>query len=175
MTDVSETRGWKNRRKLAEINNYSNADAERLAIRAERARMYAEADAENERAAEAAAAAIEAARCTCSACGGAGSQTIVEAARIIDAMQRYNFAGYSPSQAVLAALTAMARGETPPPASPQITFTRGTVRPGAVGSIAKEPTTVTPKPSTRPTKPTKGAEAVEDDDAFTSDGALIEI
>lgn len=175
--DIYNSKGWKNRRKLAEINSYANADDERQAIRAERARLYADAEEVGRLAAEAQAAALTASRMPCPCCSGTGSVSAPTGAAMLEAWYHYHFSDRKPSQGTVAALLAIARGEPTPPGTTPPPFSYGMARPDPVQN------TTTPRAepveaveSVEPQKPTKRVKPVEDTSSqFTADGALIEL
>ena len=173
--DMSSSSGWRNRRRAADARRDEREDEGRAEIRRIRAAMAeAEADA-NEAAFAAQKTALEAERCACPACAGTGRVTVEVAAGLLDAWYRYRFHDYKPSQATVAALAAIARGDAPPPGSPVISATYGFVVPSPEMVRHAEPSqpvaeiVETPKPA----KPNKGSKP--SDNQFLADGALIEL
>lgn len=167
--DLHETRGWKNRRRLADMKRADWQDDDRAAVRAQRERMKQEADAANRAATEAADAALTAAECRCTACGGTGMVRLEKAAAIVEALHSYGFQGYRPSKAMVAALDSIARGIEVPTNLPVIAFTYGSYSPAPTGAVAPEPpASALVEPIAKPSKSSRR-------DSFTDDGALIEV
>ena len=175
MTDIYSSRGWKNRRKLAEINSYGNADAERQAIRAERARIYAEAEETNARAAEAYAALLAAEECACTACGGTGRLPVPKAMRVVKALHNFGFHDHVVTKAEIAALAAVAKGAPIPPGCVPVMFSYGSISPAPGHASRLEPAAVAAE-TVEPPKPSRPAKVMKQtEDQFTADGALIEV
>ena len=172
MTDIYSSKGWKNRRKLADLNRYENADEDRVAIRRERARIYQEADDVNAKAAEAQAASLAAAECTCTACGGTGRLPVPKAMRVVKALHNFGFHDHVVTKSEIAALAAIAKGESIPPGCVPISFSYGSISP--TPGHTPRPESVAAETVESP-KPAKQHKPVQDDAAYTLDGALIEV
>lgn len=173
--DQYNSKGWLNRRKLANLNRFENADEERLAIRRERQRMYDAQDA----AAEASKAAYDAenamAQCACTACGGSGRLEVPKAMRVVKALHAFGFGDHTVSKAEIAALAALAKGEPQPPGTPVISFSYGSVSPApSTVSVLRAPETA--PVAVEGTRPAKGKKPPVEDStqAFLIDGALVE-
>lgn len=173
------SKGWKNRRLVAETNAYENADEKVKAIRRDRAKIYAEAEEVGRLSAEAHAAVQAASQIPCSCCAGTGTVSAPTAAAMLEAWYHYHFSDRKPSKGTVAALLAIARGEPTPPGTTPPPFSYGMTRPTPAESTATprldpEPVPVSETVETpKPVKPAKGLKAAEE--SFTHDGALIEI
>jgi hypothetical protein len=173
--DQYNSKGWLNRRKLANLNRFENADEERLAIRRDRQRLYDEQAAN----AEASKAAYDAenamAQCACTACGGSGRLEVPKAMRVVKALHNFGFGDHTVSKAEIAALAAIAKGDPIPPGCAPISFSYGSVSPAPdhlVSAVETAPSeVVTPKPSKGKRSELSETRNVE---TVTHDGFLIE-
>lgn len=173
MMDQHNSKGWLNRRKLANLNRFENADEERLAIRRERQKLYDAQAAVDEAARVAYEAANAAAECRCPGCGGAGRLPVPQAMRIVKGLHLVGFHDHSVTAKEIATLAAIANGQPIPPGCAPISFSYGAISP-APGHVP--PAVETVPAEVTPPKPTKGRKPPVEDTAttFLLDGALVE-
>ena len=174
--DYMNSKGWSNRRKLAELNSYGNADEDRLAIRRERQRLYDEAAESNRQAAEAQAASLAAEMCACTACGGTGRLPVPQAMRVVKALHNFGFHDHVVTKAEIAALASIAKGAPLPPGVGPISFSYGSVSPASGATSLPDPAPARPEAVeiAETPKPARKAKAAAEDQ-FTNDGFLIEV